>query len=51
MSLWELLTNHRHYWGVPHMEREQSKLVQVCYGCGKVRDVKVDMLSTISQVE
>lgn len=51
MSLWELLTNHRHYWGVPHKEPEHSRLVQVCYGCGKIRDVKIDMHSAIGPME
>lgn len=44
MSLWQILTNHRHYWGVPHFEgHDTSRLVMVCYGCGKTRDVKADI--------
>jgi hypothetical protein len=51
MSLWEILTNHRHYWGVPHMDRDNSRLVQVCYGCGKVRDVKADISSSLYAIK
>ncbi len=44
--LWELITNHRHYWGVPHKVAENaSQVIMVCYGCGKVHDVKADILS------
>lgn len=44
MSLWQLLTNHKHYWGVPHKNESALEiLVQVCYGCGKTRHVKADI--------
>jgi hypothetical protein len=43
MSFWEIITNHRHYWGVPHKEDNAQRIVQICYGCGKVRDVKIDL--------
>lgn len=42
--LWQVITNHRHYWGVPHRESlHGDKLVMICYGCGKVREVKADI--------
>ena len=43
MSLWQILTNHRHYWGIPHKESDESQLVMVCYDCGKVRVVEADI--------
>jgi hypothetical protein len=44
MSLWQIITNHRHYWGVPHkINNDSEKLVMICYDCGKVRDVKADI--------
>ncbi|HEX8091149.1 MAG TPA: hypothetical protein VF762_20000 [Blastocatellia bacterium] len=45
MSLiWELITNHKHYWGVPHRcGSESQKVVMVCYSCGKVKDIKADI--------
>jgi hypothetical protein len=42
--LWEFITNHKHYWGVPHKCGDQTdKIVMICYGCGKVKDVKADI--------
>jgi hypothetical protein len=45
MSLiWEFITNHKHYWGVPHKCGDQTeKVVMICYGCGKIKDVKADI--------
>ena len=45
MSLiWEFITNHKHYWGVPHRCGDQAeKVVMICYGCGKVKDIKADI--------
>lgn len=43
MSLWQILTNHKHYWGVPHKRANEDQLIQICYDCGKVRDVKADI--------
>ena len=45
MSLWQILTNHRHYWGVPHTEGNESQLIMVCYDCGKVRVVEADIFA------
>jgi len=42
--LWQFITNHKHYWGVPHKESNfGDKVVMICYGCGKVREVKIDL--------
>jgi hypothetical protein len=42
--IWELITNHKHYWGVPHRcGNESGKVVMVCYSCGKVKDIKADL--------
>lgn len=33
---------HNHYWGVPHIsEKDQGRLVQTCYECGRERRVKI----------
>ncbi|HXG93117.1 MAG TPA: hypothetical protein VNN73_12250 [Blastocatellia bacterium] len=46
--LWQFLTNHRHYWGVPHRMNDQSRrVVMTCYGCGKVKEVKVDICPSL----
>ena len=36
---------HRHYWGLPHKRQGDSRLVQVCYECGKEREVQMDLSS------
>lgn len=36
---------HRHYWGLPHKRAGDSRLVQVCYECGKEREVQMDLSS------
>jgi len=42
--LWELITNHKHYWGVPHKSDSSSnQIVMICYGCGKVKGVKANL--------
>ena len=44
LLLWEVLTNHRHYWGVPHRcEQDRRTVVMICYGCGKEKKVKVSL--------
>ena len=30
---------HKHYWGVPHNSEGNNKVVQICYECGKRREV------------
>ena len=34
---------HRHYWGVPH--RREGRVIQICYECGKEREVSIDLVS------
>jgi hypothetical protein len=34
---------HRHYWGLPHRRKGDSRLVQICYECGKEREVQMDL--------
>jgi hypothetical protein len=46
MNILELFTNHSHYWGVPHLKSTDNRLIQICYGCGKERLVKVNLLLT-----
>ena len=36
---------HRHYWGLPHKREGDSRLVQICYECGKQREVQMDLSS------
>jgi len=36
---------HRHYWGLPHKREGDSRLVQICYECGKEREVQMDLSS------
>ena len=46
MNIMSLLTNHRHYWGIPHLRPTDRKLIQTCYDCGAEREVKIDFNST-----
>ncbi len=43
MSILSLLTNHRHYWGIPHERPADKRLIQTCYECGREREIKVDL--------
>jgi hypothetical protein len=43
MSLLSILRHHSHYWGIPHARASDNCLVQVCYECGAVREVKVEL--------
>ena len=43
MSLLSLLTNHRHYWGVPHERPADQRLVQTCYECSEERLIRVEL--------
>ena len=43
MSLLSLLTNHRHYWGVPHERPADQRLVQTCYECSEERVLRVEL--------
>jgi hypothetical protein len=43
MNLLSLLTNHTHYWGVPHAPPAGWRLIQTCYECGRERELKVEL--------
>lgn len=43
MNIWSLLTNHTHYWGIPHKRPSDKRLIQTCYGCGAEREIKIDL--------
>ena len=44
--IWEFLTNHRHYWGVPHRcDDDPQTVVMTCYSCGKVKKVEANLLA------
>lgn len=34
---------HTHYWGTPHRREEDSRIIQICYECGKEREVRIDL--------
>jgi hypothetical protein len=40
----DLLSKHRHYFGVPH--KEGGELVRRCYDCGAVRAVNIKIDQT-----
>lgn len=39
MRILELITNHKHYWGVPHQRATDGCLVMTCYECGREHQV------------
>jgi hypothetical protein len=43
MNIISLLTNHTHYWGIPHERPSDKRLIQTCYECGAEREIKVDL--------
>ena len=43
MILLSLLTNHYHYWGIPHKRGSGQQLIQICYECGAEREIKIDL--------
>jgi hypothetical protein len=43
MNLMSLLTNHYHYWGIPHERSSDKRLIQICYECGAEREIKVPL--------
>jgi hypothetical protein len=43
MNILSLLTNHTHYWGLPHERPSDNRLIQICYECGAERVLKVDL--------
>lgn len=34
---------HRHYWGIPHRRVTDNRMIQICYECGKEREVRMDL--------
>ena len=34
---------HRHYWGIPHRRVRDNRMIQICYECGKEREVRMDL--------
>jgi len=34
---------HRHYWGIPHRRITDNRMIQICYECGKEREVRMDL--------
>jgi hypothetical protein len=36
---------HRHYWGIPHRRLTDNRMIQICYECGKEREVRMDLAS------
>lgn len=45
MNILSLLTNHYHYWGIPHERPSDKRHIQICYECGAEREIKVDLRS------
>jgi hypothetical protein len=43
MTLRSLLTNHTHYWGVPHVRAGDGRFIQICYECGSEREITIDL--------
>lgn len=50
MSILEFLTNHHHYWGIPHERQSDRQLIQICYECGSEREVKVNLRPLLGPV-
>jgi hypothetical protein len=36
---------HRHYWGIPHRRVSDNRMIQICYECGKEREIRMDLAS------
>lgn len=43
MGILAFLTNHYHYWGVPHERPSDQRLIQICYECGAEREIKINL--------
>lgn len=43
MNIMSLLSNHSHYWGIPHDRPSDHWLIQTCYECGAEREIKVNL--------
>lgn len=51
MNILAFLTNHTHYWGIPHYRPADKLLIQTCYECGREREIKVDLSPTSVQAD
>jgi hypothetical protein len=49
MNILSLLTNHKHYWGIPHERPHDKRIIQICYECGAEREPKVDLHPSFAQ--
>ena len=49
MKLKQLFANHSHYWGVPHPRALDNRLIQTCYGCGREREIKVELRASAAR--
>lgn len=43
MRIRHWFSSHKHYWGIPYHRREDQRLVQTCYECGKERELDIDL--------
>ena len=43
MNILSFLTNHYHYWGIPHERPSDERLIQTCYECGAEREIKINL--------
>ena len=34
---------HRHYWGIPHRSEGGNQIIQICYECGRVREIRIEL--------
>ena len=34
---------HKHHWGIPHRREGERRIIQVCYECGKERELTTDL--------
>jgi len=48
MDIFLFLSNHSHYWGVPHERTSDKRLIQTCYECGAEREITVNLRPTRS---
>lgn len=49
MKILSFLTNHAHYWGIPHPRTNDNRLVQTCYECGAERVVKIELRQSVPE--
>ena len=34
---------HRHYWGIPHRREGGNQIIQICYECGRERQISIEL--------